>query len=249
MLQRFEYYLRGRSFDIWSDHMALVLALSGESPSRFVRAWWEYVGSFSFRAIHVPGSTNVLPDALSRLYTATDEASEAEFRGRLGQAQRAAVPIPASVIAAGLPDLDLMRRHEITISAAEDGYAPPTVEVAAVQRRGGDQWTYRDGVLDLLPSGEPTELPTADPSFPPGTLLSPQEEARQRLLDFYHTADDGHDGADVMVILTEWDRFRALDLERVKSLLKSPTIVDLRNVYRPDEMQALGFAYSSIGRP
>ena len=74
----------------------------------------------------------------------------------------------------------------------------------------------------------------------------------QRLLtdvDFKTGPYEALDGADVMVILTEWDRFRALDLERVKSLLNSPTIVDLRNVYRPDEMQALGFAYSSIGRP
>jgi UDPglucose 6-dehydrogenase len=56
------------------------------------------------------------------------------------------------------------------------------------------------------------------------------------------------DGADAMVLLTEWDRFRALDLDRVKALLKAPVIVDLRNVYRPDEMRALGFDYSSIGR-
>ena len=74
----------------------------------------------------------------------------------------------------------------------------------------------------------------------------------QRLLsdvDFKTGPYEALDGADVMVILTEWDRFRALDLERVKGLLNSPTIVDLRNVYRPDEMQALGFAYTSIGRP
>ena len=68
-------------------------------------------------------------------------------------------------------------------------------------------------------------------------------------VDFKTGPYEALDGADVMVILTEWDRFRALDLERVKGLLKSPVIVDLRNVYRPDEMQALGFAYSSIGRP
>ena len=55
-------------------------------------------------------------------------------------------------------------------------------------------------------------------------------------------------GADAMVLLTEWDRFRALDLDRVKALLKTPVIIDLRNVYRPDEMRALGFDYSSIGR-
>ena len=56
------------------------------------------------------------------------------------------------------------------------------------------------------------------------------------------------DGADALVILTEWDQFRALDLDRVKSLLRSPVVVDLRNIYRPAEMRQKGFTYASIGR-
>ena len=56
------------------------------------------------------------------------------------------------------------------------------------------------------------------------------------------------DGADAMVIVTEWNEFRALDLQRVKSLLKAPVVVDLRNIYRPEEMARLGFTYSSVGR-
>ena len=59
---------------------------------------------------------------------------------------------------------------------------------------------------------------------------------------------DAVEGADVVVILTEWDQFRALDLDRVKLLLKQPVMVDLRNVYRPDDMRARGFRYTSIGR-
>ena len=55
-------------------------------------------------------------------------------------------------------------------------------------------------------------------------------------------------GADVVVILTEWDQFRALDLDRVKLLLRQPVMVDLRNVYRPEDMRARGFRYASIGR-
>ena len=54
--------------------------------------------------------------------------------------------------------------------------------------------------------------------------------------------------ADAVVILTEWDQFRALDLDRIKLLLRQPVMVDLRNVYRPDDIRARGFAYSSIGR-
>ena len=60
---------------------------------------------------------------------------------------------------------------------------------------------------------------------------------------------DAVEGADVVVILTEWDQFRALDLDRVKLLLKQPVMVDLRNVYRPEDMKARGFRYTSIGRP
>lgn len=55
--------------------------------------------------------------------------------------------------------------------------------------------------------------------------------------------------ADGVVILTEWNEFRALDLRKVKELLKHPLMIDLRNIYRPDEMAREGFAYFSIGRP
>jgi UDPglucose 6-dehydrogenase len=52
-----------------------------------------------------------------------------------------------------------------------------------------------------------------------------------------------------LVIVTEWEPFRALDLDRVKTLLKKPLVVDLRNVYRPEDMERRGFAYLSVGRP
>ena len=57
------------------------------------------------------------------------------------------------------------------------------------------------------------------------------------------------DGADAVAIVTEWDEFRALDLERVKGLLKAPIMVDMRNIYRPSEMAEHGIDYHSIGRP
>ncbi|MFD1702271.1 UDP-glucose dehydrogenase family protein [Methylopila henanensis] len=63
-------------------------------------------------------------------------------------------------------------------------------------------------------------------------------------------ADDAYSAikdADALVILTEWDQFRALDLARVKATLKAPIVVDLRNVYRPDDMAQRGFTYSGIG--
>ena len=57
------------------------------------------------------------------------------------------------------------------------------------------------------------------------------------------------EGADGVVILTEWNEFRALDLKAAKRLLKHPLMVDLRNIYRPDEMAKAGFTYVSVGRP
>ena len=55
--------------------------------------------------------------------------------------------------------------------------------------------------------------------------------------------------ADALVIVTEWEQFRALDLTRLKKEMAQPVIVDLRNIYRPDEMAEHGFIYESIGRP
>jgi len=57
------------------------------------------------------------------------------------------------------------------------------------------------------------------------------------------------EGADGVVILTEWNEFRALDLRAAKRLLKRPLMVDLRNIYRPEEMAKMGFTYVSVGRP
>jgi UDPglucose 6-dehydrogenase len=57
------------------------------------------------------------------------------------------------------------------------------------------------------------------------------------------------EGADALVILTEWDEFRALDIDRVRAKLKRPILVDLRNIYRPEEMARQDFTYVSVGRP
>jgi UDPglucose 6-dehydrogenase len=56
------------------------------------------------------------------------------------------------------------------------------------------------------------------------------------------------EGADALVIITEWDQFRALDLDRIKLLMTSPVLVDLRNIYQPHDMRARGFNYHSVGR-
>src|ERR1700733_15091244 len=76
------------------------------------------------------------------------------------------------------------------------------------------------------------------------------EQARRELPDIDY-CDDPYDcvrGADAMVVVTEWVQYRTLDLERVKAAMAQPVIVDLRNVYRPEEALALGFTYESVGR-
>ncbi len=76
-------------------------------------------------------------------------------------------------------------------------------------------------------------------------------EARKILPDIQYCQNtyDCMDGADALVIVTEWNQFRALDLERVKALLGAPVLVDLRNIYNPATMRRHGFTYISVGRP
>ena len=76
------------------------------------------------------------------------------------------------------------------------------------------------------------------------------EEAKH-CLPAIEYAEDEYDAirdADVLVILTEWNQFRALDMEKVRGLLKQPRIADLRNIYEPEDMRELGFEYVGVGR-
>jgi UDPglucose 6-dehydrogenase len=76
------------------------------------------------------------------------------------------------------------------------------------------------------------------------------EQAKSELTDvaYMPNAYACIEDADAVCLVTEWEQFRALDLDRVKSLLKSPVVVDLRNIYKPDEMRRRGFRYYSVGR-
>ena len=72
------------------------------------------------------------------------------------------------------------------------------------------------------------------------------------LLDNVAFAEDAYrcaEGAHALVLVTEWEAFRALDLGRIRDLLVTPILVDLRNAYRADEVHRKGFSYTGIGRP
>jgi UDPglucose 6-dehydrogenase len=75
-------------------------------------------------------------------------------------------------------------------------------------------------------------------------------EAKKLVPDIFYCDEpyEAMTGADAVVFLTEWNSYRALDLKRMKAILRQPTVIDLRNIYRPSEMRAAGFQYSSIGR-
>jgi UDPglucose 6-dehydrogenase len=95
-------------------------------------------------------------------------------------------------------------------------------------------------IRDLLRMG------AAVKAFDPAAM----EEAKAVLPEVEYRKDpyDVAEGCDALVLVTEWNQFRRLDLERIKALLKAPVFIDLRNVYEPDQMKRLGFNYCGVGR-
>jgi UDPglucose 6-dehydrogenase len=77
------------------------------------------------------------------------------------------------------------------------------------------------------------------------------ENTRRLFGDQVYFAKDAYDaleGADALLILTEWDEFREPDFGRMRELLKQPLVIDGRNIFNPEEVRALGFTYSGMGR-
>ncbi len=99
--------------------------------------------------------------------------------------------------------------------------------------------------LDIIPKlqAEGAEVRAYDPAG--------MEEARKLLptVTLCANAYEAAASADALILMTEWNQFRNLDLERIKGSLKRPVFLDLRNVYEPARMTALGFRYVSVGRP
>jgi UDPglucose 6-dehydrogenase len=74
--------------------------------------------------------------------------------------------------------------------------------------------------------------------------------ARRHMPNVTMTSDayEAAEGADALIIVTEWNEFRQLDLLRIKPLMRRPVIIDGRNIYEPAEVRALGFVYRGVGR-
>ena len=96
-------------------------------------------------------------------------------------------------------------------------------------------------VADLLGAGVSVR------AFDPAAM-----ENTKPLFPQIHYARDAYDcalGADFVVLATEWNEFRALDLEKLARAVRTRTMIDLRNVYDPDELRAAGWDYTGVGRP
>ncbi len=85
-------------------------------------------------------------------------------------------------------------------------------------------------------------------AFDPAAMDQARESLGEEGITYCENAYDTVDGADCMVVITEWNQFRLLNLEKCRDLLKNPILVDLRNVYRPEAARELGFEYTSVGR-
>ena len=113
--------------------------------------------------------------------------------------------------------------------------------------------TFKPNTDDMRDSPSLSILPALQKAGATIRAFDPEgmAEARKLMPDLTYCRDayDCMTGADGLVIITEWNEFRALDLARVKSLLRQPILIDLRNVYNPAEMTEAGFRYSSVGRP
>jgi UDPglucose 6-dehydrogenase len=87
----------------------------------------------------------------------------------------------------------------------------------------------------LIRAHDPKGMAEASTFLPPG-------------IQYVGSAYEACEGADAVVLLTEWNQYRALDLERIKGLMRQPVFVDLRNVYEPKRLREMGFVYTGVGR-
>ncbi|MCY4311378.1 MAG: nucleotide sugar dehydrogenase, partial [Rhodospirillaceae bacterium] len=113
--------------------------------------------------------------------------------------------------------------------------------------------TFKPNTDDMRESPSLDVIPTLQNAGASIRAYDPQGMEGAELLlpdvQWCHSAYDALSDADAVVILTEWNQFRNLDMDRVRNLLKTPVFVDLRNIYDPRDMLEAGFRYSSIGRP
>ena len=168
-----------------------------------------------------------------------------DTRALVSTAQDAGSPLRIIETVVALNDERKQKMAGRVIAAAGGDLAGKTVAVLGLTFKPNTDDMRESPSLDIIPALQKAGATIR--AFDPEGM----NEAKQMLNDViwcdgaYETLMD----ADVLTIITEWNEFRALDLNRVKSLMKQPVMVDLRNIYDPADMAEKGFDYHSIGRP
>jgi UDPglucose 6-dehydrogenase len=153
---------------------------------------------------------------------------------------------PLAIVDTVLKVNEARKRHMAErIEAICDGVAGLTIAALGL--------TFKPNTDDMRDSPSLAILPALAAAGARVRAFDPEgmEEAKKLMPELQYCADAyaAMEGADALILITEWNAFRGLDLERVKRLLKRPLVIDLRNIYKPLEMAAAGLQYHSIGRP
>ncbi len=168
-----------------------------------------------------------------------------DTRALVSTAQDAGSPLQIVETVVRLNEERKQRMAERIIEAAGGDLNGKTVAVLGLTFKPNTDDMRESPSLDIVPALQKAGATVR--AFDPEGM----DEAKPLLADveWCDNAYDTMPDADVLVIITEWNQFRALDMDRVKSLLKAPVMVDLRNIYEPQSMEENGFQYFSIGRP
>ena len=159
-------------------------------------------------------------------------------------AREAGAPVRIVETVVAVNDSRKRRMVEKIVDACDGSIEGKTIAVLGLTFKPDTDDMRDSPSLDILPglTGRGAKVRAFDPQGMDGA---------RPLFNGIDWCDDAYGtmaGADCLAIITEWNEFRALDLKRAKTLLKSPVMVDMRNIYRLEEMRAAGFDYHSIGR-
>lgn len=168
-----------------------------------------------------------------------------DTRALVSTAQQAGSPLRIIETVVALNEARKKQMAERIVDVAGGSLADKTVAVLGLTFKPNTDDMRESPSLDIVPAlqGAGAHVRAYDPEG--------MREARGMLKDveWCDSAYDTMPDADVLVIITEWNEFRALDLDRVRDLMRAPLMVDLRNIYEPEDMRSRGFDYHSIGRP
>ena len=160
-------------------------------------------------------------------------------------AAEAGAPLRIVEAVVAVNDVRKRRMADKVIEACGGSVAGATVAVLGLTFKPNTDDMREAPALTIIPALQ--DAGAAIRAFDPAGM----GEAKALLKDVAWCSDayDALSGADALVIVTEWNEFRALDLARVKTLMRRPIFVDLRNIYSPVEVAEAGFTYRSVGRP